>query len=213
MKRVALLNYLIETQGYDSYLEIGCGSDRTFRRIAASHRVGVDPQRGGTLRMTSDDFFAVNCEQFDLIFVDGLHLAEQVLRDVDHALQCLTPAGCVVLHDCLPIREHHQLRAPSRRSWTGDVWKAAVQLRQRRDCDFAVLDSDWGLGVLFPRPNTDLLPPQPALSWNDFCRYRDNLLRVIDEDALEDFVNGRPVATSLQRGATSMHSRGDLRDG
>lgn len=29
--------------------------------------------RGGTHRMTSDAFFATNEEQFDLVFIDGLH--------------------------------------------------------------------------------------------------------------------------------------------
>ncbi len=44
---------------YNSYLEIGCDTDTNFNltRSWFHHAVGVDPANGGTLRMTSDDFF------------------------------------------------------------------------------------------------------------------------------------------------------------
>ena len=53
--RGELLNFLVRERGYSSYLEIGCDADQTFSLIQASHRVGVDPVSGGTLRMTWGD--------------------------------------------------------------------------------------------------------------------------------------------------------------
>ena len=42
-----------------------------LRNIKISNKVGVDPISGGTLRMTSDNFFKNNETFFDLIFLDG----------------------------------------------------------------------------------------------------------------------------------------------
>lgn len=195
MHRVDLINYLIREKRYSSYLEIGCDRNATFNAVVARHKVGVDPKRGGTLRITSDEFFCINRERFDLVFIDGLHLKEQVIQDVRNALRCLKPGGCVVLHDCLPKARVHQerQRTTSVRAWTGDVWKAVVYLRQQPDCDIAVLDSDWGLGVLFARPNSDLLREAPPLTWERYKTERDRLLRTIDDEVMKVFIadNGR----------------------
>ncbi len=50
--------------------------------------------------MTSDDFFRqYQGPPFDLIFIDGLHLSQQVLTDVKNALQWLNPGQ--VLKKCI----------------------------------------------------------------------------------------------------------------
>lgn len=195
MNRVQLIKRLIERRGCRSYLEIGCDRNRTFDAVAAPHKVGVDCRRGGTLRITSDEFFRINRERFDLVFVDGLHLHEQVIRDVENSLACLNPDGCVVIHDCLPKRREHQERRPglAGSEWTGDVWKAIIHFRERPDCDVAVLDADWGLGVLLARPNTDpisSLPPQ--LTWEGFVAHRNKWLRVVDLEGLWAFLQDGP---------------------
>ncbi|MCA9115880.1 MAG: class I SAM-dependent methyltransferase [Planctomycetaceae bacterium] len=198
--RGELLNFLICEKGYRSYLEIGCDRDQTFSLIQAPHRVGVDPVSGGTLRMTSDDFFHCCREKFDLIFIDGEHEQRQVLTDVEHALTCLAPGGAIVLHDCLPAEEIQQVQPRQVSVWTGDVWKAAVQLRKRTDIDLTVLDSDFGLGVLFAQPPRSPLPADTPiaelLAWTDFCCDRERLLQVVDLAGMVDFIrrSGRTQA-------------------
>ncbi|MFV0442077.1 MAG: class I SAM-dependent methyltransferase [Planctomycetaceae bacterium] len=191
--RFQLLNYLIETRGYRSYLEIGCGGNKTFDAVGAPHKVGVDPQSGGTLRVSSDEFFRVNQDRFDLVIIDGLHLCEQVLRDVDHSLRCLRPGGCIVLHDCLPARREHQERKKQTWNWTGDVWKAVVALRQRPDCDVAVLNADWGLGVVLPRPNSAPLKIVPDLTWDAYQRDGKRLMRTMTFFQLQQFLGDVPA--------------------
>ena len=190
--RGELLNFLVRERGYSSYLEIGCDADQTFSLIQASHRVGVDPVSGGTLRMTSDEFFRVSQETFELVFIDGAHEHQQVLRDVEHALGCLADGGAIVLHDCLPTEEIQQIHPRQVSVWTGDVWRAVVDLRHRPDLDLAVLDSDFGLGVLFARPAQEFLSSQvPAgarLTWTDYCCDRDQLLRVVDTAGMLRFI-------------------------
>lgn len=92
-QRYDLLNFLIAKNRYSSYLEIGIDKGHNFAQINAERKIGVDPASVGFAEylMTSDAFFARNQEKFDLIFVDGLHLHEQVLRDVKNGLECLNP--------------------------------------------------------------------------------------------------------------------------
>ena len=87
--RFDIINKLINSKKFKSYLEIGCQSDVNFSKIKIENKVGVDPQSGGTLRMTSDEFFSQNKDTFDLIFIDGLHIHEQVLKDIDNSLNVL----------------------------------------------------------------------------------------------------------------------------
>ena len=55
------------------YLEIGCADNDLFDAVMAGRKVGVDPLRGGTHRLTSDAFFAgYDGEPFDVVFIDGL---------------------------------------------------------------------------------------------------------------------------------------------
>lgn len=96
MGRVKLVRYLVERFGYKSYLEIGCDANQTFGKsqtLFANYAYCVDPNQGGTHRMTSDAYFAKNKLRYDLIFVDGLHDAIQVLKDVDNALRVLNDGG------------------------------------------------------------------------------------------------------------------------
>ena len=88
--RFEIIQSIIEFKKYKSYLEIGCDRNQSFSNINIDKRVGVDPVEGGTHKMTSDDFFSNNNDKFDIIFIDGLHQYEQVIKDVKNSLNCLT---------------------------------------------------------------------------------------------------------------------------
>lgn len=200
MTRVDLLNYLIERFGYQRYLEIGVADESTcFSRVRCRHKTGVDPERGGTHRMTSDAFFAQVTGTWDLIFIDGLHECSQVHRDIEHAVERLAPNGSIVLHDCNPEHEEEAKYPPSanlsRGVWNGDVWKALAHWRTRRDVDAACGDFDWGCGILRIRPNTDPWPAGSSwqhdfrrLSWADLVAHRRQLLRLMTFDELKEWL-------------------------
>lgn len=143
------------------------------------------------MRAKSDDFFASNRETFDLVFIDGLHLAEQVLKDVEHSLAVLRPGGVVVLHDCLPLNSVAQYRRRASWFWNGDVWKAFVEIRRWPHVDAATCLIDHGLGVVVGRPNTSPLTwPVSSLSQLTFDHLADDyrhLLRTLDYEAALDF--------------------------
>jgi predicted O-methyltransferase YrrM len=111
IKRTDVINYLISKYGYKKYLEIGVrkASDN-FNKIKCETRVGVDPKPRGvcTHKMTSDDFFLQNKKMFDIVFIDGLHIEEQVEKDIKNSLAILAANGTIVVHDCNPPTEWHQ---------------------------------------------------------------------------------------------------------
>jgi Methyltransferase domain len=153
-QRYDLINALVAKNGYKSYLEIGCRDDSTFDVIDVRHKVGVDPASGGTLRMTSDEFFSQNQETFDIIFIDGLHTYEQVLVDILNSAKVLNPGGVIVMHDCLPTSCYAQYDYQVSLAWNGDVWKSFLHARTLHDLDAATCLIDHGVGVIKKRPNS-----------------------------------------------------------
>ena len=104
-----LLRHLILSRGAKSLLEIGCGHNVNHVMMTDLKHVSlleiadcVDPVMGGTHRMTSNDFFKNNNKQYDVIFIDGDHCAQQVRQDIFNALDALSPQGIILLHDVFP---------------------------------------------------------------------------------------------------------------
>ena len=79
--------------------------------------------------MTSDNFFKLNLQKFDLIFIDGLHQANQVEKDIQNSIQFLSENGTIILHDANPETELCQLIPRQSEYWLGDTWKAIVKYR------------------------------------------------------------------------------------
>ena len=124
-----MIEYLIKKNNYKKYLEIGCDRNQLFSRINIQNKVGVDPASGGNVRETSDNFFEKNKDMFDIIFIDGLHIYEQVKKDILNSIKYLNDEGVILIHDCLPDSMAKQAVPRYKMQWNGDVWKAIVDLR------------------------------------------------------------------------------------
>ena len=131
------------------YLEIGCDNNICFKSIPVINKIGVDPDRGGNIKVTSDNFFKNNKNRFDVIFIDGLHIYEQCRRDVINALKVLDKNGYIFLHDMTP-RNWAEENVPRLKNtlWTGDIWKVAIELSKTKGIDFFVINADMGVGAL-----------------------------------------------------------------
>ena len=153
--RYEVVNTIIDTYNYNSYLEIGVENGFTFKNIKLdmSKKVGVDPdptyKEDNIILKTSDDFFKENNKIFDIIFIDGMHQLEYVYNDFFNAINCLTPNGSIVIDDVLPMNEREQYKVPIKHyynngilkygeSWTGDVWKFIYFLLLHYQFDFSV---------------------------------------------------------------------------
>lgn len=184
MYRTEIINYLIEKNNYKNYLEIGVRNPNdNFNKINCDFKIGVDPNpnSNATFIETSDDFFLKNEKKFDIIFIDGLHLCEQVIKDVENSLKFLNKNGTIVCHDCLPNNEEEQMRSPVVNFWTGDVWKAIAYFRMNQEnLQIQVVDADFGCGII--REEKQKLFPKTDISnmnWEFFIKNRNNLMNVI----------------------------------
>ena len=183
--RIAVINLLCAGQQCEDYLEIGCGANECFDAIIARNKIGVDPESGGTLRLTSDQFFS-ECgdRKFDIIFIDGMHTYEQVRRDVINSLRHISVGGWIVLHDMFPrnwLEEH--VPWISSALWMGDVWKLGFELARSPDIDFKILKIDHGVGVLrIAKENPSIPDLRTELKAERFSYFYENvdLLPVLD---------------------------------
>lgn len=156
-KRYEILQEIIDLKNYKSYLEIGCDRNQSFSSIKIENRIGIDPVEGGTHKMTSDEFFINNKENFDIIFIDGFHEYHQVMRDIKNSLRFLNKDGVILLHDCLPRTIWNQITPRINSDWNGDVWKSIVHSRTLADVDTYTFIADRGVGIIFPRKNKNRL--------------------------------------------------------
>ena len=155
--RTEIIQKIIDRKNYKDYLEIGCDNDENFSKIKVENKIGVDPLKGGTLRMTSDDFFKKNEINFDVVFLDGLHTYEQTIKDINNSLKFLKKNGVILIHDCLPKKIWNQIVPRIYGHWNGDVWKAIVHSRTYKNADTYTCKVDHGLGVILKRKNSDRL--------------------------------------------------------
>jgi hypothetical protein len=190
LNRTNILNALVEKYGYTSYLEIGQGlRTANFEWIRCRIKIGVDPapSLNAAYRMTSDEFFKINRATFDLIFVDGLHEAGQVERDILNSLEILNANGTILVHDCNPTTKEMQLVERTQGVWTGDVWKARVKLRATRpDLKMVVIDAGSGCGLI-RRGRQELIRLPGNLSYEFLDKNRKEWLNLVDgQHFLED---------------------------
>ncbi len=139
--------------GGKRYLEIGVCKGETFLRVNLPQMVAVDPlfqfdwegeQAPGKqfFQITSDEYFACHSagQQFDVIFLDGLHTFEQTFRDLCAVMAMSHSKTVIVIDDTVPddifsaftdrtlvnkLRRKHGIE---RYTWHGDIFKMAFAI-------------------------------------------------------------------------------------
>ena len=188
--RLFIVQDIIQRKNYKSYLEIGCFDNELFNHVKCERKVGIDPVSGGTLRQTSDQFFETNQDYFDCIFIDGLHEYFQVKKDITNSLKYLNEGGIILLHDCLPNNFYAQATPRCQYEWNGDVWKAIVERRNDKDVDVYTCNADFGIGVIFKRPNKNFLnysiSDYKNLKFEEYYNNHNELMNIVEyEDLLK----------------------------
>lgn len=178
MKRYDIINHLIKHNGYTRYLEIGYNDGHCFNQIEVENKISIDPDPNTTpsILIDSDSFFKQNTEEWDIIFVDGLHHSDQVYKDIKNSLNCLSKGGAIVVHDCLPESKEMQEVPRNTKVWTGDCWKAWVQLRaELTDYSMRVIDTDYGVGIIQQGENKPIKPTTQYEIFSKTPKYYLNL--------------------------------------
>ena len=155
LNRIDIINSFIENKSgseksHIKYLEIGCHDNKCFDSVNLPliQKIGVDPNKGGTHRMTSDIFFE-NCgEKFDIIFIDGLHTYEQAQKDVINSLHFINDGGKIIIHDMIPKKWEMECVPRIYKAWNGDVWKIGVELAKSSGINLRIFDCDQGVGIV-----------------------------------------------------------------
>ena len=190
MKRTDIINHLIKKNNYKRYLEIGVRNpEQNLNLIDVEHKDGVDPAGNCNFPITSDDFFEQLDENvtYDIIFIDGLHLDYQVEKDITNSLKHLNEGGTIVMHDCSPIKEEHQVEeyVPGT-TWNGTTWKAYVKFRMTdENLSMFVVDTDHGVGVI-TKGNQTLFPKSDVL---DFKLLNENRKEILNLITPQQFLN------------------------
>jgi len=149
MKRHQILKELIKYYGYDSYLEIGVANEETtYNKIPTKVKRGIEPNHKedpSIFQGLSDYYFIKHPEErFDLIFIDGFHEHQQVLRDVNNSLKILNEGGTIMCHDCNPQEKEEEDFGSY-----GTCWRAFVELRfTRPDLEMYTVDLNCGCGII-----------------------------------------------------------------
>ena len=159
---------MVQSKRARTYLEIGVRDGSTLVLVDCAS-IGVDPSFQFTLnpmgkkpslhlfQMTSDEFFKshdvveILGRPLDVVFLDGLHQFEYLLRDFYNSERSSHRDGLIMLDDCLPVNSEMTERThnPAGRAnqdlaswWTGDVWKMLPILRKfRPDLQIALVDT------------------------------------------------------------------------
>jgi hypothetical protein len=192
IKRYDIINYLIGKYKLINYLEIGVFKGENIREIKAFHKDGVDPGVEGytppevNYPMTSDVFFDLikghDDIKYDIIFIDGLHHADQVEKDIKNSLEHIVDGGFIVLHDCNPVSYDAQLVPRETIAWNGDTWKAFVDFKSRYpNMECSVIDTDFGVGVIKVGERICTLQAN-IWGWEHFDKNKKQLLNLITWD-------------------------------
>lgn len=193
IKRYDVINYLIEKYKLVNYLEIGVFKGENIREVKALHKDGVDPGVEGytppevNYPMTSDDFFKLikghEEIKYDIVFIDGLHHADQVAKDIRNSLNHIVDNGFILLHDCNPVSYEAQLVPRQTMAWNGDVWKAFVDIKNHMPgLEFCCIDTDFGVGVIRVTNNKGYTYQDNIWTWDYFDSNRKELLNLITWD-------------------------------
>jgi hypothetical protein len=226
------INALAGRIGARRYLEIGVNQGHTFRTVEMAERDGVDPRflfdtdavANATTRlhaMTSDRFFAeaAGTAPFDIVFIDGLHVFEQVVRDLTNTVARTGWRSAMLIDDTVPSdvfsalpsqRDALRLRKESGgegNAWHGDVFKIAFLIHDF----FPFLDYRTIIGSGNPqtlawraagplrKPVFDSLERISRLTWFDLQAHGEIMRRASEQEAIDlcaQAIEARPGAAS-----------------
>ncbi len=211
------INTLAELLGAQRYLEIGVRTGSTFREVQMAERIGVDPRfmfdttavANETTHLhaiPSDQYFAevADARPFDIAFIDGLHVFEQVTRDLTNTLARSTPRTVMLIDDTVPVDVYsaHRQQGMAIRlrreaggkggAWHGDVFKIVFLIHDF----FPFLDYRtimgagnpqtlvWRAERLARKPVFDSLEAISRMTWIDLQAHRKVLQTASDDEAI-----------------------------
>ncbi len=178
LKRDEIINFILEKKYKKKakYLEIGCDLNQTFSKVDNEFNTGVDPVRGGNVKLTSKEFFEnYNKETFDFIFIDGSHLIEDVFFDTVQSLNNLNVGGYILLDDVLPNNLFNTFRRRITLHSFQDAYKILFFLRELKFIKVYLIPSDHGMALVKLTDNLNINEINYNFDHIDFESYMELL--------------------------------------
>ncbi len=191
------------------YLEIGVQAGHNLTGISVDTAIGIDPAFALAVdatigkknlhlhRMSSDAFFARHAVSgIDVVFLDGMHLCEFLLRDFYNVEAASKRNGLIFMHDCLPYSADLIDRIDTRGGpWTGDVWKTVAVLEKHRP-DLKILAIDCAPTGLVAITNLDPSSTSLCNAYGDLAAEMHAMPN--DAAGLSTFYQGRLIVSSSE---------------
>jgi hypothetical protein len=203
-----------------TYLEIGVARGRTFHAVKVPQKVGVDPEflfPAGEFTTPSVKFFECTSDaffdtcpaawSFDLIFIDGLHTAQQTILDFLRSIVHSHERTVWIIDDTVPCDEFSALPtqkeaiaaraaagggAGAPNAWHGDVFKVPFLIRNLMPEFRFVTATTGGNPQTLVWREYRALPPAPmtreqilGLTYVDFLDLQHQLNPISEEAALQ----------------------------
>ena len=137
------------------YLEIGIENGYGYKLVHFNNKKGVDPDPkyidDTIYKLTSDQYFEQLKQgtKMDVIFIDGMHQVEYIVRDINNSINILNDNGTIFIDDIIPFNYDEQLKIPKKNyiennilkygePWTGDIWKTIyyILLNNKNDIEY-----------------------------------------------------------------------------
>jgi hypothetical protein len=208
------INRIARLSDARNYLEIGVFDGATFFDVDIKYKVAVDPnflfdfafKQNSTTKfypVTSDVFFQT-CppQEFDIIYLDGLHTFEQTLRDFMNSLHFAHEKTIWLIDDtvpndnfaALPDQERcyrlRRMQGNGDWSWMGDVFKVIYFIRAVMRFYSVRTFTGHGQTVVWKDMTacneTIALPLERVgpMTYEDFCETYHEAMNVMDDERI-----------------------------
>jgi hypothetical protein len=169
----------------------------------------INNTKATIFKLRSDEFFHSlhSNREWDIIFIDGLHEASQVTKDIENSLKHLSPGGTIVMHDCKPEIYEHTTTGDCGGNWLGDTYKAFLKFRfENPEYNAYVVDTDWGCGIIETPPDSENTyinglykgeDYRKFLPYEEFEKDKAGLLNLISVEEFKTKMNERITDNNL----------------
>lgn len=207
-----LIQYLIDKYGLKSYLEIGVKNPASnYDKIECEYKDGCDPdltqpdaKKFTIARYESDLYFKKvfdfkekhgEIKLFDLVFIDGLHHADQVKRDFQNSLHCLNDGGFIIIHDTCPETEKGTEVPRVNKRWWGDVYKFVMNLGQYKGIQYFTLNIDEGITIVWKDATQREKDTCPDCDFDYYNTMKEFYLNIIPPSDLDKYLPDASAVT------------------
>ena len=157
-KYLAILKEVHQLIKPRKYIEIGVRQGKSLSLSNSIHAIGIDPapiverqlRKNETIFRSSSDRFFRDCDQkiiknicrnFDLAFIDGMHLVEYALRDFINLEKRSHENSVIIIDDILPPSYEWTSRDRKTKNWCGDVWRLIdILIKEREDLSIHLVE-------------------------------------------------------------------------